>query len=43
MERIDAVPRLPMKGDWNCNDPVGFEKEIGRKSATSTNQHLDLT
>ena len=43
MEGFDAVPRLPMKGGWNCNDPVGVEEEMGRKSATSTNPRPGLT
>lgn len=43
MDGFDLAARMPMKGGWKCNEPVGFEKEMGRKSAENIGQRLSLT
>lgn len=43
IDGFDPAPHLPMTGGWKCDEPVGLEKEMGRKSATNTSQRLTLT
>lgn len=43
MDGFDAAARIPMKGGWNCHEPIGVEKEMGRKGAANADQGLTLT